>query len=368
MPEVLPFTPLGEPDLETRILNDVSQVTAAVKEELGDTLEALLLGGGYGRGEGGGIKDNHGLWKPYNDYDLLAVVRGTSRFQSRRVRQRLLHLGTRLEKRLGIEVEISPLRKEELPKLPFTMMWCELFGEHRLLFGEPRLLQGVPVMPPHSLPLIEGVRYLTNRGALLLWALSETLPHERTWKFVHKVWLAIGAAVLIGNHQFEIGYTRRQAALEKLPDAQNPVPECVQHHLVSVNARLRPEEPPDSRQVREELDEACFSLLTVWKWLEEHRMGRPFPSWEEYSKADHLFAEPVSRMPGLAARHLFLSGPRGLYPVRFLSEHPRTRVTRVLPQLLLSRDSSESAARLLGSGPAWDDRARACLALWRRAN
>lgn len=38
------------------------------------TLQAVILYGGYGRGEGSWIYDNE-KWKPYNDYDIVVIVK-----------------------------------------------------------------------------------------------------------------------------------------------------------------------------------------------------------------------------------------------------------------------------------------------------
>jgi hypothetical protein len=181
-----PYTECREPELEKRIGEDLGRIREVVEGSVGSSLVALLLGGGFGRGEGGGIRNEAGGWEPYNDYDLVAVVRDVPRWRLGRIRRDLTALAGRLEKSLGIEVELSPLRSEDLPRLPFTMMWCELFAAHRLIAGDERALGTVRPMPPADLPMIEGTRYLTNRAALLLWARAEEMEPGRVWKFVHK--------------------------------------------------------------------------------------------------------------------------------------------------------------------------------------
>ena len=373
MGEERPFTECREPELEQRIGEDLARIREVVEGSVGSSLVALLLGGGFGRGEGGGIRNESGGWEPYNDYDLVAVVRDLPRQRLGRVRADLTALAGSLERSLGIEVELSPLRSEDLPRLPFTMMWCELFAAHRVISGNERSLRAVPAMPPADLPLIEGTRYLTNRAALLLWARAESMAPGRVWKFVHKAWLAAGAAALIGNRAFVVGYGARQRGLEALGAGGSVVPGLPAHLLVerhreAASARLVATEPPPESRLNESVEEARAAILAIWRWLEERRTGRAFAGWSEYAVAPGLFPEPASAIPATVARNLLLLGKEGIVPFRCLLEHPRTRVSRVLPGLLAGEEPGEATRRLLGGGAGWPDAAGRCLALWRRAN
>jgi hypothetical protein len=363
------FTVIAEPALEKRIASDLRTITATVQKALGPSLSLLLLGGGRGRGEGGGVRSADGTWMPYNDYDLFAVVQGVSRLRMRSLRAELLLVAAGLEKELGVEVELSPISKEGLKDLPFTMMWCELFAAHRVLAGDPAVLSSVPPMLPANLPLVEAARYLTNRSALLLWALSEPLPPERVWKFIHKAWLASGAAFLIGQGQFTIGYAGRQRRLEKAQARGDSIPRLLaERHGEAARARLEATAPPPPEALGAFVAEARDGALEAWRGVEERRIGKPIRSWAEYAELPGLFAEPLSALPALAVRHLLLLGGRGLLPFSSLREHPRTRVTRALPGLLEKQPPSSATSHLLGGGADWADAARRCLALWKRAN
>lgn len=357
------YTPLGEPELERRIAADLDRLAGAVERELGTSLRALLLGGGYGRGEGGGRRDASGAWLPLNDYDLVALVAGVPRFRLAAWRRRLGALALRQAAVLGIEVELSPLRVEELAHLPFTLMWCELLATPHLLAGDPAALADARPLPPGELPAVEGLRFLANRGALLLWSRLEALPADRVWKFVAKAWLACGAATLIARRRFAIGYAARQRELETLPtDALPPVPGLVEHHRVAVDERLVPTPaPPD---LAAEVAAATAALLSCWRWSETLRSGWAPPSWEAYAAHAGLFPEPAGRRLELLLRHLRLLGPRGLEPWSATAEHPRARLLRALPAALAG-EASPTAARLMGTTEA--GMAARCLALWQRA-
>lgn len=364
MAEPAPFTALGEPDLERRVAADVAHLAAAVSSALGSSLRALLLGGGYGRGEGGGRRDADGTWRPLNDYDLVAVVDGVRRWQLGRLRERLGRLAELLAEELNLEIELSPLRVDDLPRLPFTMMWCELFAEPRVIAGDPRALDGRRRLAPAELPQLEAVRYLGNRAALLLWSRLEPLPPERAWKFVAKAWLAAGAAALIGTGEFAVGYAARQRRLESLsPGDLPPVVDLPARHAAAVAERLAPSAPPASLDA--EVEAAVAGLLATWRWCEGRRLGWEPARWGDYALRPGSFREGKLAAAGNLMRQLRAFGLSGIRPGWAALEPPRARVARTLPTALAG-EGIDAACRLLACEPAQVP--GTCLALWRRFN
>jgi hypothetical protein len=86
------FTALDDAGLDGRIRSDLDQIAAAVRDHLGPSYRALVLGGGYGRGEGGSVVAGDRL-EPYNDYDLFVVVEGVRRLDLAAMRADLRALG-----------------------------------------------------------------------------------------------------------------------------------------------------------------------------------------------------------------------------------------------------------------------------------
>ena len=72
------FTIDGDPSLERHLDQVCNRVTDEVRACIpGRSLEGLLLGGGYGRGEGGVLKTASGD-RPYNDLEFYVFVRGNA--------------------------------------------------------------------------------------------------------------------------------------------------------------------------------------------------------------------------------------------------------------------------------------------------
>src|SRR5215510_5259112 len=78
------FTIDGSDTLEQHLARVCDEVLAGVREIVPPRrLEAVLLGGGYGRGEGGVLVTPAGH-RPYNDLEFYVFVRGKTWWNERR--------------------------------------------------------------------------------------------------------------------------------------------------------------------------------------------------------------------------------------------------------------------------------------------
>src|SRR4051812_44747545 len=83
------FTLDGSEELEQHVALACEKVRAGVVALVSaERLEALLLGGGYGRGEGGVLKTGAGD-RPYNDLEFYVSLRGPHWRNERRYRKAL---------------------------------------------------------------------------------------------------------------------------------------------------------------------------------------------------------------------------------------------------------------------------------------
>ena len=86
------YTVYGSEELEKKIDSLMELISDRVVETVGRRdLAALVLGGGYGRGEGGVLTDDKGEMRLYNDFDFF-VITGNVSSSRRRDINRLLAL------------------------------------------------------------------------------------------------------------------------------------------------------------------------------------------------------------------------------------------------------------------------------------
>lgn len=175
------YTVADTPEVVARIESDLSIVQGLVRN--GDPhLRALVLTGGFARGEGG-VRDG----RPQNDYDLVAV-RSTGR-----PRVPYATMAAELERRLGLHMDLAPVAAWRLPYVARSIFWYETARRGRVLWGEP-LLGRIPVQKAEQLDPREGLRLLVNRAAGLLLVTPSTDAHA------HRIQAAKGLLAALDAH------------------------------------------------------------------------------------------------------------------------------------------------------------------------
>jgi hypothetical protein len=337
------FTLDGDAALEANLAAICEQVRAGVERVVPRRrLEGILLGGGYGRGEGGVLATPAGD-RPYNDLEFYVLVRGFTVWNDRRYRARLGELAHTLSESAGIEVEFKVISAADLRRNPVTMFSYDLVSGHRQLGGRDHLLTGCEHHGrAGEIPLAEATRLLLNRCTGLLLARQRLERHPFTpddGDFVErnlaKAKLALGDAVLTAFGQYHWSCRERTRRLDLLSTGNDlPWSDSVHAaHAVGMNFKLRPYRS-DRTAVGLEMDLVQILPLAreVWLWLESRRLGIDFESPVGYA------LHPATKCPGTSPLHNWLATARRMRGRELASRrafrYPRERLLRALPVLL----------------------------------
>jgi hypothetical protein len=235
------FTLDGSDALEQRIVNDCLAVATALVEGIGaDQLDALILGGGYGRGEGGVLAGD----RPFNDYDLVLVHHVTDR---RQLGHHLAQVQRTARAATGIHVDITPLPRSRLARLPAALTWFELAHGHCVIWGDPATLAPLRDRTLAGVDASEWGRLLLNRafGVVLAQrrragALVSIGNDESETPFclrqVMKAWLALGDVWLADRGAYAPSVVARRTAMLALSEP----PTWVDRWLEAVEFKLKP--------------------------------------------------------------------------------------------------------------------------------
>jgi hypothetical protein len=378
------YTLAGPYEVERRIARDQRRVCDEVALLLpAARISALVLAGGYGRGEGGYRRDGFST-VPYNDYDYFLVVNGMTTAARKDLNAALHCVAERLGREFGLEVDFAVLESERLARLPACLMYSELKWRHRVLLGDPRALDAIQSPPPADLPLAEFSRMMLNRGALLLMNAQElgegaavrARSCERFLRYFSKGLLAAGDARLAAAGQYHPSVSERGRRLREIDWIGTGRERFLVLYEYATRIKLggasgRVLEPGEPRRLQQL---AVHEWLAAYRVLEAARLGAAPESWQAYA-APCVSKGQGSRCWWSPLHHVALAvasrtGRRATLDVSRVLRHPRERLMAALPLLLEPGTPGQNrlAAEALGApgDAAWRGLAEFFLADWRR--
>lgn len=378
------FTADGSRDLEQHLARSCAKIGAGIRGLVPPhKLECVLLGGGYGRGEGGVLRTPNGD-RPYNDLEFYVCIRGNRHLNELRFGHALHVLGEILTPQTGIEVEFKITSLAELERSPVSMFSYDLTMGHRVIVGDAaQLARCAHHRAAEDIPLSEATRLLMNRCSGLLFAKEKLARATFTAadadfvrRNIAKAQLALGDALLVVYAQYHWSVRERHRLVERLARLEPMawLPQVRAHHAVGAEFKLHPQRSTASREtlLAEHAPVAALAQQ-VFLWLESRRLEREFTSARDYATS------LVNKCPELAAARNLLVNAKTLGLQPFLSaragRHPRERILHALSLLLWEPDALSAAhsLRLLQrdlqtSGTAFADILRAYRELWARVN
>lgn len=215
LPEAPRLVARPECEAEAMVRGHLARIVAAILARCGP-VEAILLIGSFGRGEGGVHKTADGRWLPVNDFDLLVV-------DPRDQREALDGLGDRLARELGIDFVDIGWTDALRPARSVSLLAYDTRYGTTVLHGDPGLVDRLPPIASCEIARDEPITLLLNRAAGLLSALrwdetdggtALTAPDSRyLTNQVVKAAIAVGDAHLVRWGAYDVSYRRRAERL-----------------------------------------------------------------------------------------------------------------------------------------------------------
>ncbi len=317
------------PELEHRLESHFARVRTSFEES--GWRGALVLGGGYGRGEGGVMEGPQGVGFS-NDIDYFLF---DERPGNRRLREWCRRIEREESAALGIDVEIKCLRPDSLGDPSRSMMFADLVAGHAVVAGAAGFLARMRDGLDFSrIEAEEATRLLWNRGSGMFFARCR-LGREAELAFVirnhAKLKLALGDAWLAMHGLYTSRCRERAArfAAAKLPASLEPLRRW---HEQGVAFKFK---PVDRGRTWPELEAEAGPLVAAWSMLylmvEARRLGRAVDGFAGYLSLPRLLpASPLARNLALAARDRLRHGAF----LRPPGDYPRAALMRALPCLL----------------------------------
>lgn len=375
------FTIDGSDELESRLATICeharTKILAAIPRR---HVKALLLGGGYGRGEGGVLRSAAGD-HPYNDLEFYLLLSIPDILAAKLYGRRVHAIAESMTAEAGIDIEFKLLSLRKLEKSPVTMFYYDLITGHRLLIGnEGWLTRCDQHRAAHRIPLHEGTRLLMNRCSGLLYAQQKLLQGQFSkedadfvGRNLAKAKLAMGDALLTMRGQYHWSCRERHKRLRKLDGegALQNFSSVVPLHAQGLEFKLHPirsdRSPADLSSELKFLKEIASEL---WLSFESRRLNGTFPAVLDYC------LDPADKCPETNPAKNRLINLRCFGVVgALIPRYPRERMLNSLPLLLWhhemigSPDTLEFLQRQLRTtARSYSDLVRAYESLWKIYN
>lgn len=374
------YTVYGSEKIDTKIDKDLKTISSAVQSEFDSgEITALILGGGYGRGEGGVFLEK-GQEQLFNDYDLFVVIPNCSRKKRNKIFDRLQKVSHELEQVISIEVDFSvPLRENEICDLPFYLIWYELKNGYHVFYEDDQILVQMPDYEGSKIPIMEGLKLLLNRAAGLLLARrriehrSELNCDDREFIFrnIQKAIQAAGDTYLMTKNNYHFSYQKRQKLLTKYGDDeiidQNGF---IDLYHKSIQYKLKPFSIESSRSQLKKLLEQIFPIYEQFylRAFAEY-FGNPIMDWQKY----------LELISGHSTNDSFKDRLKNLYlnfkidglrnPVwKWYTRYPRFHLFYAVPFVIFSFQKNNGNLETVLPSNIETNSEKAFIQLWQRYN
>ena len=370
------YTVYGE-QIDSLIDGHCSLISEAVLSVIPENhLEAVVLGGGYGRGEGGVFIEN-GEEKLYNDYDMFVVIKDgvkASDYQAK-----LHQLSGGLEQKCGIDVDFGPIKTpSELKKAPFWLFNYELKYGHIVIWGNKKVLSVIPDYDGLEISLSESPKLMLNRGAGL-WLSRDRLAKDEftaedndfVTRNIYKAVMAQGDSIIMQRGLYHYSYLNRQETFRQFTDDQQVLNlDLLQLYDDSMEYKLRPRREIFTKDELQVLWEKVVDIhLKVYYFVWSSIMGSKNEPEVVIDRLARFYGVDLS--PVSLAKNMILNLKTchlKKMSINWYLKYPRYRLFYALPYMLgASYPSADKVCKALaaGSNMEIDDRFNN---LWLRFN
>ncbi len=255
------FTACGDAEAEMLL----ERVLSEMKEYFSGTGLCVILGGSYGRGDGGVRQDReNGIL--YNDLDFFVFARK----KCDKAEMLLKAAAEKYENELKVDVDFSRIMSvNDIKHNAKRLMMQELKRGYHLVAGVDLLEEYLPELPAAKLPFSEACRLLLNRGMGLLMAGEKIADNSTDMDFIlrniNKAILGACDAFLIAEGKYKWSIAERLTEINN----SNLSADCKKLYMQAVEFKKSP-----NRETVQNLPELWSAVRDIFRECVENICGK----------------------------------------------------------------------------------------------
>ncbi|MFO7895650.1 MAG: hypothetical protein R6U84_01775 [Candidatus Cloacimonadales bacterium] len=292
------FTVRGTEKVEQLIRDMVAEIATTIIEDLPESdYEALIMLGGYGRGEGGVVIEA-GMEKPHNNFDFILLSNNQSESENDRIKKALMLKLEAKSKKLNIGIDLSVISARKLQSAACRIIWYDMRFGHKTIYGNADFVPALRHFSLDKIPAWDARNLLVNRGTLMIIndlilekaQLDEKLKRLIV-KHIIKAIIGYGDTLLFFLDDYSWSYLQKQQKMQQRSDVNEKFKAIYDE---AMNFRFQPDYPKylakDLGAWTEELREHFQEIFLL---CESKRLQQQSIIWSQYpSKAfQHAWGE-----------------------------------------------------------------------------
>jgi len=285
------FTVRGGPQVEADITAAMVLVRERCRAAFAEfPIEAVLMLGGYGRGEGGVVTVD-GRERPHNNFDFLVVTRSLGRATAFALHARARATFDTLAGECDLLIDYAVTTDRKLALSPCLVMWYDMRFGHKVILGPADYMARFTHFTAENVLPADVTALLVNRGTLF--AINRLLLRQKPMtdradrrlfvKHMMKALIGYGDALLYFLGDYHWSYVEKGRRMHQRTDVPADVKAW---YLEALDFRFAPRyEDFEDRDPARWLDETLAGCELVHLACERARLGLPGLEWGDYQQA-----------------------------------------------------------------------------------
>ena len=281
------FTVIGSEDVEKRIREIVKEVAFIIESQIHpNQFKALIMLGGYGRGEGGVVTID-GKEYPHNNLDFLLITKNLNNKKQNELKKKIFSKFLPLNRKIKIQIDLGIVNTSTLKHTANRIIWYDMRFGHKTILGDENFVPSLRRFRLQTIPKWDARNLLVNRGTLII--INELLLKKKTLdidiqqliiKHIIKAIIGYGDALLFFLDDYHWSYIEKQKRMQNRNDVSENFKKIYDE---AMEFRFQPKYDNfincDLKNWMKELNQ---HFEYIHKYCEAQHLGKPEIDWNEY--------------------------------------------------------------------------------------